>query len=290
MGVLSGIGGVVDGADTIRTWTAEISDELIALYASNTQGGPHRLGGNEDWSASYNCYGGLPTRLPGETIGTLKLSLDESVGISGPAMVERVEITWDLEGKNPISHVVNINGNGQATIGASVVSTDATAPAEKILPSLGTMVELADYDPDTPSWYEAENIRSITLAMWKSNTAYNNSGTGKYTKRLAGNFDASLTFAVHTDDFSKLSASLDTPDRGKSMGARVYITDTLYWLIEWMKLRNLSDLTCDREGTVMIGMTLNWELSGFLTIGTTTPTATTGKIQTPEAVPITVWP
>ena len=46
MGVLNGIGGVVDGQGTVRQWTANVDEELVAAYASNTQAGPHRVDGN----------------------------------------------------------------------------------------------------------------------------------------------------------------------------------------------------------------------------------------------------
>jgi hypothetical protein len=220
----------------------------------------------------------------------LKLSLDEAVGVVGPVIIDRLEITWDMEGKLPIAYSTTFSGNGAPTLGAAVVSTDATLPADLILPSAGTKIELADFDPDTPTWYEAENYRTATLAIWRTNTTYVNSGTGNTVKRLKGNLDASLTFAVHTADFSKLSASLNTPARGKSMGVRMYTTGSLFWLLEWMKFRNLSELVCDREGAAMVGMTLNWELNGFLVVGTSTPTATTGRILTPAVAPATVWP
>ena len=288
MGVLNGIGGVVDGDATIRSWTAELPDELVEVYASNTQGGPLRLEGNKDWSGSYNGYGSIPNRLPGDFVTNLKLSLDGSIGIDGPAIVDRLEITWDLEGKLPIAYAVNFSGNGEPTLGAAVAS-DVTLPADEVLPSADTKIELADYDADVPSWYEADNFRSATLAMWRINTTYINSSTAGAVKRLLGNFNASLSFAVHSDDFSKLSASLNTPARGKSMGVKIYTTDTLYWLCEWMKRLSLSDLLCDREGTAMVGMTLNFEFDCALKIGSGS-TATIGKIQTPAVAPATVWP
>ena len=289
MGEINGIGGVVDGEATIRSWTAELSDELVAVIASNTQGGPHRIDGNEDWSGSYNGFGSIPNRLPGDFIANLKLSLDGSVGIDGPAIVDRVEVVWDIENKQPIAYVTSFSGNGTPALGVAVAA-DTTKPADQVLPSAGTKIELADYDPDTPSYLAIEGFRSATLAMWRDNTSYVNSGTAESVKRLKGNFDASLVFAVHTHDFDKLAAALNTPALGKNMGVKIYTTSILYWLLEWMKLRNLSDLLCDREGAAMVGMTLNWEFNGFLVTGTTTPAATTGKIQTPAIEPATVWP
>lgn len=289
MGEINGIGGVVDGEATIRSWTAELSDELVAIFASNTRGGPHTIDGNEDWSGSYNGFGSIPNRLPGSFINNLKLSLNGSVGIDGPAIVDRVEVVWDLEGKQPIAYTTSFSGNGAPTLGVAV-ATDVTKPADKVLPSKGTKIEIADFVPDTPSYAVVEGLRTATLAMWRDNTTYVNGGTAGAVKRLKGNFNASLAFAVHTHDFSKLAAALSTPARGKNMGVKVYTTSTLFWLLEWMKLRNLSDLLCDREGAGMIGMTLNWDYNGFLTTGTSTPTANTGRILTPAIAPATVWP
>ncbi len=289
---LNGIGGVVDGAASMRTWNAALSDELVAAYASNTLAGPHRVDGNTDWSGNYVGYGSIPNVMPGDT-ADLKLSLDELIGITGPAIVDQVEIVWDWENKLPIAYTVGFSGNGAVSLGASVVSTDATLAADVILPSTGCKIEIADFDPASPTFVEVEALRTATLTLRAANTQYVDSSTSGTVKRIKGNFDASMSFSVHCLDFSKLAAAdLDYGsdwEQGKSNGIKMYTTSTLFWLIHWMNLSNLSDLTLDREGAGIVGMTLNWEFNGFLQIGVT-PTATPGYVKTPEASPVTIWP
>lgn len=193
------------------------------------------------------------------------------MGIDGPAIIDRVEMTWDWEGKQPIAYNVTFSGNGAPTLGAAAAA-DATFPADQVLPSSGTKIELG-----TPAYAEVESLRTATLAVWRTNTDYVNSGTDGSVKRLKGNLDASLSFAVHTDDFS----SLPVVSRGTNVEVKLYTTASLFWLIESMKLVNLSDLVCDRESAAMVGATLNFEFNGFAL-------AVIGKIVTPGGT--NIWP
>ncbi len=292
MGVLSGIGGAVDTAETVRNWSADVSEELVAAYASNTKAGPHRLDGNLDWSGIYTGYGSIPTMMPGDSIASLKLSLDATDGIEGPAIIDRVDITWDWEGRIPISYSVAFSGNGDCTFG-SAVATDGTIPADLILPSTGCKIELSDVREAAADWIEVEGLRSATLSMWASNTSYVNSSSAGVIKRIRGNFDASMSFSIHTADFADLAtASLTRPtdwDLSHSMGVKMYTTSSLHWLLHWMKLNSVSDMVCDRETGAMVGMTLNWDFNGFHLVGAT-PTATEGYIKTPAVSPADVWP
>lgn len=274
MGVLNGIAGAVDGIQTVRTWSVQTGAETHALHASNTKRGPVRLEGNEDWSGSYSSYGHTPLALPGETFAFTG-SFDGADGVVGSAVVDSAEITIDVEGKTPISHVVNFSGDGALAFGEAVAvdesDPDAFSPVG-CKAALGTLIA-------EPVWTDLDNVRTMVISLSAANASYASSGSAGHMKRLVGNIDCTMSITVYEGDPTKVIA----PNTHKAV--RLYVTPTLYWEFLWAIFSEASGIEVDVEGGGMLGVTYNAGFNGWDTIAAA---LTEGHIKTPEAA--TWWP
>lgn len=278
--VISGVGGAIDGVPTVRKWTLSASAATIRWLASGSEQGASRVAGPRDWSATYEAYGPLPAKMPGDEF-TFTGSYDGTNGFVAPGMVDSVAINWNQETGDPITHTVAFSSNGALAPGAAA-ATDVTVPEAP--PSVGCIIEVSD-PLASPSFSEIEDVRSVTLTISRENKPYVSSSTvadgEARTKRTAGPWDMSLSYSVFEGD----SALLFEPNVVKHF--RIYVDDTLYWDLQWVRIGELSDIECDHETGELVGATQNGEMEGVTDVE---DTQTVGAIKTPEAAPTTIWP
>lgn len=274
MSVISGIGGVVNGASAVRVWTISSTADIQAAVASNTKAGTVLADGNEDWTGNYTAYGATPASMPGEALAFTG-TIDGTNGATGTAIVDSVEIVVDIEAGAIIGHTVNFSGNGALTLGAAVATdtTDACMPS-----SIGCKVELGSMIA-VPVWTAIDDVRTVTLTITADNQSYVSSSTSGGVRRTAGNISAAVAITVYTDDFAGLPAVND------ENRCRIYVDATTYWLVEFIKFGEASDLAVDREGAAVVGATLNAQFTGFADIA---GTCTEGEITDPASA--TFWP
>ncbi len=274
MAVISGIGGAVDGVNTVRQWSVNQTGDLQAYTASNTKQAVSRESGNSDWTGQYQSYGGIPVRMPTETF-TFTGSIDAALGVVGPAIVESVTIEWDMEAASVISHTVNFASNGTLVRGAAV-ATDATVPDPHV--SLGTKIEESDFIA-VPAYTEIADIRTISLTFSANNPSYASSSSGGFIKRQAGNLDVSMSYSLYLATFA------DLPAENAVVMFKLFVDATLFWDLQCMVIQDLSDLEVDIEGAGMVGATVNTMFTGYADLA---GTETEGKIEKPGAV--AYWP
>lgn len=272
MGVLSGIGGAVDGIPCVRTWTISTTADVQNAVCSASKQGTIVIDGNEDWSGSFTSYGHTPTRMPQDTF-TFTGSIDGTNGATGAAIVDSVEISIDIEAGGIIMLTTNFSGNGAVTLGAAV-ATDSTTPS--LSSSIGTKVEVGTMVA-SPVYTEITDVRTVTITITADNQSYVSSATSGQTKRTAGNISATIAVTVYDDDFGDLPAVND------DNRLRVYVDATTFWLFEFVKWAEASDLTVDREAAAIVGATLNAQWSAFSPVD---GTSTEGQIVQPDT---TVW-
>lgn len=280
MGVVSGAGGAVNGQACVRNWSVNFTPNPVSYVCSASQGGTGRVTGNTDWSGSYDAYGEEPAVMPAETF-QFKGSINGTVGVDSGAtgaMVDQVEITWDIEGGGIISHTVNFSSNGALTWGASVAA-DASVPDP--LPANVGVIKIDD--PGAAEFSGSEttftDVRSITLTISAGNQSYVSSSTAGVTKRVAGNIDATISFDVYFDD------PTDLPTAQEVKAIRLYTTATEYWELRWVMFGEIGGVDVNIETADIVGATVNAGMNGHTSIG---GTPTTGSIKTPAAA--TFWP
>ena len=270
MSVLSGIGGAINGVTQLRTWQIDPKTDLASYASSNTLQAMAAMEGNTDWTGSYSAYGSTPVSMPTEAL-SFAGSIDGTNGATGTAIVDSVEISWDIEGAKPIEHVVNFSGNGALTIEADA-SADASVTLP--LPSKGRKVELGTL-VDAPVWTEVSDVRTIKLTISANNKAYASSSSSGGMLRLAGNIDCGVSYSVYAGDWAAL------PTLNQLTAIRLYDAAATFWLINWMIVGETTGLQVDREGAGLVGATINLKHlpiatidAGGLTAGTITNPAT----------------
>jgi hypothetical protein len=285
MSVLSGILGVVNGQDTVRTWSVTSTADLSALYASNTKGAPIRLDGNKDWTGEFTAYGFQPALVPGEFF-KFQGSVDGAKGVTSEvlgAIVDTITITGDIEGGGAIEYTCAFSGNGTLTSEVTPL-TDATCPQP--LSAIGSYVTLEQTD-DAGVEANITDVRTWSITLTRANTAYNSSTTGGQTKRLKGNFDATISLSIYEDDFD------DIIQPNEEQIVRIYHEgvpvgsegDDTFWEFQWIKFNDGGGYEIDREGAALIGYTANGGFSAFTDI---VGVCTEGKIIMPDTTDL--WP
>jgi hypothetical protein len=263
MGVVSGIGGVVDSVPCVRNWSINSTADLQAGVCSASQGGTFRVAGNKDWTGSYDAYGHTPAAMPGEAF-SFTGSIDGSLGASGTAIVDQVVITIDIEAGAIISHVVNFSANGALTFGAAV-ATDATAASP--ISAIGCLVKVSDVTET--------DVRTVTVTITAANTAYVSSDTAGQVQRKAGNIDANVSFTIYNDNM------INPPQPNTTATLKVYVTATTFWEFDWVMFGDLTGITVDREGAAILGATVNAFMCGY-------SGGAAGYIKKPDTT--TFWP
>lgn len=272
--VISGKNGLADGISTLRNWSCGFENDVKEFFASNTDGAPMQVEGNDDWSGQAMANGASPYKLPGETF-TFTGSVDGSKGVFGTVFVNRVEISIPLEEGEIITHTINFQGSGNYTLGAAVVSdaTDPTGPSA-IGCKLQTTTNFA-----APSYANATHVRSMTITLEADNPAYNDSGTDGHTTRVAGNIKGSISWDVYEDELSNL------PAEGTMYGVRAFVNATEYWELEWVMVNDVSGIEIDRDTGALLSATISANYSGFVESG---GSVYQGNIVDPDVV--TFWP
>lgn len=272
MTVISGIGGAVNGIPCIRTWEGTVSNDLQEAVSSCSDGAVQRITGNEDWSGTFSQYATDPISMPGDLI-TFAGSIEGTVGVTGPAIVDQLDINVDIEGGTPIELETSFSSDGAVTVGASI-GVDATIdiPEGSKLRKIEVAIDLA-----IPVYVEIPDVSSFNLSLISTNTAYVSSTTVGKTRRIAGNKDCTGSFSQLINDFA------DMLQPGDVVLLRLFVTATEYWQITYARIVDLSNLQVDREGATPVGGTVNFAFSG-IEIVTATPTK--GTIIQPD---LTVW-
>ena len=274
MSVTSGIYGCIDGVHTVRNWRISLSADVQKVIASNTAGNALRLAGNKDWSGSFETFGGQPVLKPGESF-TFTGKATGAWGVVGPAIVDQVEIRWDIEGGGPIVTTTTFSANG-ALERQFVSASDFTDPEPES--SVGCKIEYAA-PATSPQFNDIPDVRTVTLTMTSDNQSYVSSSTAGETKRMAGNWDVTLSIAVYESALGE--AWIFPPNSIRAL--RLYINDTEFWLLSWMMFHEMSDIEVNRETGALIGFTYNAGFTGFAYEGAS---LLSGEIVTPD---LTSW-
>ena len=114
---------------------------------------------------------------------------------------------------------------------------------------------------------------SITITA--ANNQYVDSSTAGQNFRKKGNLDFTFSWTRYVDDFNLLKVP------GTIAKAKMYVTATLFWNLEWIIVGESTDLEVDIEAAAIVGATQNSMMNGF-------DGGVAGKIEKPGAV--AYWP
>lgn len=266
MGVHSGRFAIVDGVDTVRNWNISETTSPARFVASNTRNGTGRRKGIRSWTGSYAKYGAKPLHMPGEFFNFLGYTApdDDTEGgqglcYSGSAIVDSVALMWNWQNGEILSHSVNFSGHLALTVETDDDPQDLTEPD---VPEVwGT--KLAFGADVSAAETVIANMLQATLNISSSNQSYVNSSTyigdKPWTGRTPGNIDWSLA-AVIQDNIRTASV----PVVGEDTQIKLYIDDTLFWLLYWGHVRDYTGLTADRDSGAILQGTMNLDMNASL--------------------------
>lgn len=285
MGAIAGIGGLMANGTSTYTDVGEFKINSKADFkryvSSATKAGMAGVRANLDWTGTFKHKGHTPQALPGATLdlrGAISGSGATAVGLTGTCMVEEVKITVNIESGDPIECELTLSGNGALTFFSSGTSVTADALAALGFPSNAAKVALAT-PAASPSFADLDDVLSYTITIKRELKAYVSSSSAPNTKRVAGNWDASLSMKVLVADFTTL------PDEDSVKHVRCYVTAALYWDFKWMRVAALNDLGANVESGEPVSPTIEFQMEAATDIG---GTPTIGAILTPAGA--TVWP
>jgi hypothetical protein len=246
--VRTGIVGFVNDISTVRGWEVVYGADVQRFYASNTRGGPGRLGGNQDWTGTIRCYGYSPEVMPGEVFDFKGSNIDGV--IAGEAVVQTMEMVIDIEAGAPIEHTLTFGGNGELDLDASAGSVDATEP--EAWTSIGCEVSVFG------GYFVYDDVRKVTLNISNEVQAYASSDTEGWMKRLPGNLDATVAIDLYESDFNEIWE----PNIVADMQILVDAANDYYWDLGYMISKEATNINVDREAAALVSYTANWEFTG----------------------------
>lgn len=240
MGVISGISAAVSGASgiTMREWRIREIQRGPKWVASISQAGVSAACGAKDWRGYFLGYGHTPVVFPGETF-TFLGSVDGTLGVTGPAICDRIVITWDIEAGKVIEYRVDFSANGTLSKGAAA-ATDSGTPVVVCSTSMYVKIDAQNQT----------DIRYMRLVITAANRPYNSSDTAGQVKRNSGNINAECLYRLYQDSPANL------PALAMPKVLRFYVTATTYWELTWMRLEEIEDYGVNLEEAENVGATI----------------------------------
>lgn len=264
MAVHSGRFGTVNGISTVGEWSINDDGSLAEAVASNTAFCTARRPGVEEWSGSYQIYGYAPPagQMPGDTINFIGYTAPDNdlggVGLeySGIAVIKQIAINWNWNAAEIINGNVDFDGHLQ------LVPTPATGPhLDSSLPQLpqigGTKFQYS-VDGGT-NWLDWTDLVNATFTIKNSVQPYVNSSSwlgspGRFwTGRKPGIFDWSLAVTENNLDRARFR-------KGDQLALRLYVTQSLFWLVKYGRVKNFTGITMDRRTGKIIQQTINVDM------------------------------
>ncbi len=188
--VISGIGGAVDGVNCSRLWKVARIIEPAFAVCSASDGAVIRARGISDFRGVYLGSGHTPPKLPGELFqwtGSTRDGKGATTEANG-AIVEQVDIDWDIEGAKFIEYACHFAAaTGALTLGTAS-ATDASTPN----PSESRSCEI--------NLTGCTELRKMKLTLLSRNPSYVTGSTAGRRERVAGVKDGRFTCKIYTED------------------------------------------------------------------------------------------
>ncbi len=287
MAVHSGKFGTLNGIPTVRQWSINDDQTLAKGVASNTNFGPFRRRGVEEWNGNFSQYGKQPTVMPGSSFNFAGYTAPDNdaggngIQYAGVAFVRQTVINWNFTGGEMINIASDFDGHLNFTtqgLSAAVI-LDASTP---IIPPI--VLGKVQYSTDSVSFVDWLNVSQATLTIMNEIQEYVDSGTivadtgvnHLWKGRKPGNMDATLSIVEDNTDRTRFK-------KGDDLAIRLFVDATLMYEIFWFTVEKFTNIQVDRETGKIIQQTINLGFNGVKASD-----ASTGHIKLPDTT--TWWP
>lgn len=231
MTVVSGILGTVDGVSSIRRWLVKDRNDVVQYASSATRSAIDAMAGNTDWEGLYVCFGHTPAVAPGDTF-TFKGTVDGTLGLTGTGMVDVVRIDWPVEAGQPISYIVGFSpGTAMTALNEAISDTSTALPPTAI----SCKIQVAN-DAASPAYADMSGEeREMHLTIARDNRPTPTGRTAGLKSRVAGHWRGEVEFTAYAASPAAL------PQKGQTIGLRIYVNASLYWEVRWWEIDEKSD-------------------------------------------------
>lgn len=246
----------VDGMSCIGSWNVSQGSSASRYAASCAPGGTVATDGNENWSGSINGYGYLPP-MPTEDsipfIGVVSAQDGQIVNEEGEILITDSTITIPVNAGGPITWTANFGVQGELTKTTAEAYIDMSrepGPSAK-LGKISIESVLA-----SNTFTDIDDVQNIVLTFRRPAVESVNDGL---TYRESGNLECDLNFQVDSDDLHVAIYAV-----GANRRVRVYVTDTLFYLLDAIKFTEKSNFQVQRDPLAMVGYQVNGMWSALI--------------------------
>lgn len=287
MGVHSGKFGTLNGIPTVRQWSINDDQALAKGIASNTNFGPFRRRGVEEWNGNFTQYGKQPTVMPGAAFNFAGYTAPDNdaggngVQYAGVAYARQTTIVWNFTGGEMINIATDFDGHlnftTQGVSGSVILDT-----APPVIPPI--VLGNVQYSTDGVTWVNWIDVSQATLTIMNEIQEYVDSSTivlassipHLWKGRKSGNMDVTLAVVENNTDRSRWN-------KGDDIAVRLFVDATLNYEIFWFTVEKFTNIQVDRESGKIIQQTVNLGFNGV-----NAATVVTGHIKLPDTT--TWWP
>lgn len=257
MGVAMGDSGIVNGGSTVRQWQVDYLEDDRPYAATNTGMGTDRNCGIIDWTGQYFAYGGAPASFPGDALTFLGEGVTTD-GASGTAIVERIQVAWEQENADYCQHILHFAGNGDLTLGAIAVQSDATIPNPYCGAGLAVKMDSSTIADVRRAYLDIRRMYGKPPGQ-VGNRPYSSSSVPGKTRRIKSRLDWSMYFDMYVATYAALNAQITLQ---ASNVWSLYVNATQYWELTWGRVVKLEKLGADVEGSELLGVRVHVAMKG----------------------------
>lgn len=273
----SGRFATVNGIGNVVKWQLTENVEEDKINSSATRGGTDRIFGDTDVTGSIECFGGIPSVMPGETftfVGytspTTGVYSTAGMKYTVSAMCSGITVTWDYSANKAVRYTMQFGGMGALVVASGAAVVDATAIV-KVKSRLCPMV----YGAAVPL---LANRTIVTLNITSALTIRSDASTGGAKVRETGPIDWNL--AVQTTGHDQYF----TPGTYlASLKLSVNATPDSFWFDDAI-VGQVTDVTLTADGTAIDTQTVNIHMAASGADGIV------GFIRKPAELVANYWP
>jgi hypothetical protein len=246
----------VQGIPCTQGWSTSLSSSVSRYQASCVPGASGATAGNTDETGSVKGLGYAPPLPTGENFSFFGVASGQGgqlLSYVGDVLITDVTLNIPVAQGVPINWSANFGVQGLLAPYTADVYVDDTRNAA---PSAKFGAIKVERVLNSGTFDVVGRPQNITLTFRRPASTSVNNGT---TERDGGNLEVDLSFAIHDDDLFKQDGSNDLCALNQVNRVRVYVTSTLYFLLDSVMWRQKTNYNVDRSQNPppIIGYTCN---------------------------------
>ena len=254
-------------------WSASESATATRQAHSGTDLALESYDGIVDWTGTCTGIGVEPPMFPG-TDFTFLGSIDQVLGVTGPARCTGMQVVVDYEASVPVMWTLDIAMQGGALVRGAAAAEDTSVTLPVVPKAFPAATVMTASVAESPDYAALPNITKFTISMKEAAGTYSSSDTGLTTGRTPGNLDITATLEGAVQNGAG-KGYLDWPDTDEILHVRAFVNQTKYWGVNWLRFTGYN------PGAQASDNVLRVSLPAVLAASQSAGTASLGFVDTP---------